>query len=39
MFSFNSGRHKGNKRQFTDFDTESARKEKEEKEANWRVMN
>lgn len=31
------GRHKGARRQFTDFEAESERKEREEKEATWRA--
>lgn len=31
------GRHKGGRRQFTDFDAEAERKEREEKQASWRA--
>lgn len=37
FLSLSSGRHKGARRQFTDFEAESERKEREEKEATWRV--
>lgn len=36
-FIFISGRHKGARRQFTDFNAESIKKEKEQKELEWRV--